>query len=184
MSERRTTRTTATGDAGPRPLVLSLRPRFAEAILDGSKTIELRRTRLQAPTGTSLVLYAASPVMAVVGVATLAGVETASPNRIWQRHRLAVTLDRTEFDIYFANLRPSHDACRDRLQASSELSVPDRSRPSRAAACGLKQVIVSALPGDHCAAAAPPAAICRQSAQQCVNVRSQEFFDRLAPGNG
>jgi predicted transcriptional regulator len=82
-------------------LVLSLRPRFAEAILNGSKTVELRRTRLQAPAGTRLVLYAASPVMAVVGVATLDAVESASPSQIWRRHRLSVGLDRREFDAYF-----------------------------------------------------------------------------------
>ncbi|MEU5260717.1 ASCH domain-containing protein [Amycolatopsis sp. NPDC021455] len=103
MSERRTTPTMASGAPEARPLVLSLRPRFAEAILDGSKTVELRRTRLQAPAGTRLVLYAASPVMAVVGVATLEAVESATPNQIWRRHRLAVGLDRREFDAYFAD---------------------------------------------------------------------------------
>lgn len=81
--------------------MLSLRPRFAEAILDGAKTVELRRTRLLAPPGTPLVLYASSPVRAVVGVATLAAVETAAPDLIWRRHRRRVGLDRAEYDTYF-----------------------------------------------------------------------------------
>lgn len=87
--------------AAPRAILLSLRPRFAEAILDGSKTVELRRTRLLAPPGTPLVLYASSPVMSVVGIATLAAVETASPELIWRRHRRRVGLDRAEYDAYF-----------------------------------------------------------------------------------
>ncbi|MFC8045122.1 hypothetical protein [Nocardia sp. NPDC057353] len=84
-----------------RPLLLSLRPRFAEAILDGSKTVELRRTRVSAPSGTLLVLYASSPVMAVVGVATLADRDTASPSAIWRRHRHHIGLSHAEFTDYF-----------------------------------------------------------------------------------
>lgn len=41
--------------------------------------------------------------MAVVGVATLTGVVTASPSRIWRRYRLYVGLERREFDTYFAD---------------------------------------------------------------------------------
>lgn len=84
-----------------RPLLMSLRPRFAEAILDGTKTVELRRTRLSAPDGTHLILYASSPVMAVVGTAVLIGRDTDTPARIWRRHRKHVGLLRTEYDEYF-----------------------------------------------------------------------------------
>ncbi|WP_211257925.1 ASCH domain-containing protein [Lentzea albidocapillata] len=85
-----------------RPLLLSLRPRFAEAILDGTKTVELRRTRLSAPDGTHLILYASSPVMAVVGTAVLVGRDTDTPARIWRRHRKNSGLLRHEYDEYFA----------------------------------------------------------------------------------
>lgn len=85
-----------------RPLLLSLRPRFAQAILDGTKTVELRRTRVSALPGTLLILYASSPVMAVVGVATMADRDTASPSTIWQRYRNRLGLSRTEFYEYFA----------------------------------------------------------------------------------
>lgn len=86
----------------PRPLLLSLRPRFAQAILDGTKTVELRRTRVSALPGTLLMLYASSPVMAVVGVATLRDRDTASPETIWHRYRDNIGLSRAEFSDYFA----------------------------------------------------------------------------------
>jgi predicted transcriptional regulator len=85
----------------PRPLLLSLRPRFAHAILDGTKTVELRRTRVSAPPGTLLVLYASSPVMAVVGVATLADRDAASPAIIWRRYSDRLGLSQAEFAAYF-----------------------------------------------------------------------------------
>ncbi|MBB5808825.1 putative transcriptional regulator [Saccharothrix ecbatanensis] len=89
-----------------RPLLLSLRPRFAEAILDGTKTVELRRTRLSAPDGTGLVLYASTPVMAVLGTAVLVERDTDTPDRIWRRHKRSLGLTRSEYDAYLegANL--------------------------------------------------------------------------------
>ncbi|WP_084467779.1 ASCH domain-containing protein [Actinokineospora inagensis] len=88
-----------TGDR-PRPLLISVHPRFAEAILDGTKTVELRRTRVAAPEGSLIVLYATAPVMAVVGSVTLAKRHTASPSTIWRRHRQHMNLTRAEFNDY------------------------------------------------------------------------------------
>lgn len=96
------TTTPAPAPTRPRPLVLSLKPRFAEALLDGSKTVELRKTRVNAPPGTKLIFYASSPTMAVVGTATLAAVDTDTPNRIWQRYRRGLGLTRQEFLTYLA----------------------------------------------------------------------------------
>ena len=45
-----------------RMVVLSLRPRFAEAILAGVKTVELRRTVPKIVIPTRALLYASSPV--------------------------------------------------------------------------------------------------------------------------
>jgi predicted transcriptional regulator len=87
-----------------RSLLLSLRPRFAQAILDGVKTVELRRTRVSAPPGTLLVLYASSPVMAVVGVATLTDRETDSPEAIWRTFGPRLGLSRAEFSDYLAGV--------------------------------------------------------------------------------
>lgn len=83
-----------------RSLLLSVRPRFADAILDGTKRVELRRTRIGATDGTLVILYATAPTMAVIGVATLAGRETNTPTEIWRKHHRDLGLSRTEFDSY------------------------------------------------------------------------------------
>jgi predicted transcriptional regulator len=54
---------------GARTLLLSLRPRFADAILAGAKTVELRRRPINARPGTAILLYASRPMMAIVGTA-------------------------------------------------------------------------------------------------------------------
>jgi predicted transcriptional regulator len=86
----------------PRALLLSLRPQFAAAILNRTKTVELRRTRVAAPLGTRLVLYASAPVMAVVGIATLTDRITATPATIWRTYHNELGLRHAEFNEYLA----------------------------------------------------------------------------------
>ncbi|MFF0014703.1 ASCH domain-containing protein [Streptomyces sp. NPDC005374] len=83
-----------------RALLLSLHPRFATSILDGRKSVELRRQRVAVPPGTPVVLYATSPVMAFVGTARVARVDTASPSEVWKRHRSETGISRAEYDTY------------------------------------------------------------------------------------
>src|SRR5262249_3864527 len=82
------------------PLLLSLRPRFAQLILAGGKTVELRRRSVNAPPGTLVILYASSPTMAIVGTARLRDVQVLDIESAWNRHRRRLGLSRTEFDSY------------------------------------------------------------------------------------
>lgn len=83
-----------------RALLLSLHPRFATAILQGDKTVELRRQRVAVPPGTPVIIYATSPVMALLGTACLTSVDTATPAQVWRRHRAACGISRTEYAAY------------------------------------------------------------------------------------
>lgn len=87
-----------------RPLLMSLRPRFAQAILDGTKTVELRRSRVAAPPGTPILLYASTPVRSVLGTATLHNVDTDTPGRLWRRHRTRLGLSLEEFNNYLTGV--------------------------------------------------------------------------------
>lgn len=84
-----------------RMIVLSLRPRFAEAILAGDKTVELRRTEPKIETPTLALLYAASPVRSLIGTCIITSVWSADLGDIWQRHRQEVGLPYREFQQYF-----------------------------------------------------------------------------------
>lgn len=84
-----------------RTLLVSIRPRFAELLLDGTKTVELRRTRPQTPPGTPVLLYASSPVMQLVGEATVERVDHGNPEDVWRQHGSSTGLVRTEYDHYF-----------------------------------------------------------------------------------
>ena len=81
-------------------LLLSLKPGFAEAILRGVKTVELRRQRVALAPGAAVLIYASSPVMAIIGTARVRDVERADPQQIWARHSASVALTREEYDAY------------------------------------------------------------------------------------
>lgn len=87
-----------------RALLISLRPRFAEAILDGTKTVELRRRAPRLPTGALVVLYATSPVRAIVGWARVESIVSEALDDLWLQHGHHAGVSRMEFMRYFRDL--------------------------------------------------------------------------------
>ena len=84
-----------------RMIVLSLRPRFAEAILAGVKTVEFRRREPRIVVPTRALLYAASPVRALVGTCVVTSVESAGLVDLWGEHGPRSGLALSEFESYF-----------------------------------------------------------------------------------
>lgn len=87
--------------AEERVLFLSLRPKFAELLLGGSKTVELRRVAPAIPPGAPVLLYAASPIKALVGICAVDCVSVASREQIWRTYGRSTGLSRADFRTYF-----------------------------------------------------------------------------------
>ena len=84
-----------------RMVVLSLKPRFAEAILAGVKTVELRRTEPKIVVPTRALLYAATPVRALLGTCIITRVQSADLAVLWREHGSRSDLRYHEFQEYF-----------------------------------------------------------------------------------
>jgi predicted transcriptional regulator len=82
---------------------MSIRPEFAERILNGEKQVEFRRRPLGRG-ATHMVIYATTPVCAVVGVAEIERVERASPASLWSTFRHVGGIGRAEFFEYFSGV--------------------------------------------------------------------------------
>ena len=91
-----------------RHIFLSVRPEFAAKILSRTKTVEFRRTRPKAKEGQPVVVYASSPTMAIVGIATVVRIDTASPSRLWGLFRGAGGISRARYREYFKDAREAH----------------------------------------------------------------------------
>ena len=85
-------------------LLMSLKPKYAEAVLAGTKSVEIRRRFSERWAGCHVSLYSSSPKKALVGQATIAKVEKAPPEDIWLRYGTQVACTKHEFDQYTADL--------------------------------------------------------------------------------
>jgi predicted transcriptional regulator len=86
-----------------RDVLFSIHPFYADKILDGQKTVELRRKFPEFGTsGSTALIYATSPVRAVVGTARIKTVFRLSLSKLWKAHGAAACIARGDFDGYFA----------------------------------------------------------------------------------
>jgi predicted transcriptional regulator len=82
--------------------LLSIHPRFASAILKGTKSVEFRKRFFSRRVG-YVVLYATAPIKKIVGCFAIASIERAMPEVIWDRHGANGGITREEFRNYYGD---------------------------------------------------------------------------------
>jgi predicted transcriptional regulator len=85
--------------------IISIRPTFAEAILSGNKTVELRRRIPPVEVGARLWIYATRPMAAIVGIATIDTIFRGTPQAVWETYSECIAVNRVDFDRYFEGTR-------------------------------------------------------------------------------
>ncbi|MBY5601739.1 ASCH domain-containing protein [Rhizobium leguminosarum] len=81
--------------------IISIRPKFVQAIVSGVKTVEVRRRIPPIEVGTNLWIYATLPIGAVVAVAVAAQIFRGSPDELWSSHGHNAGIAKEDFDSYF-----------------------------------------------------------------------------------
>lgn len=66
-----------------RAVLISIKPKYADLIISGSKRVELRRSWPPTDTG-PMVLYSSSPIQKLVGIAHVASVEERDIDGLWK----------------------------------------------------------------------------------------------------
>lgn len=89
-------------------LLLSVRPRFAQMIFAGTKTVELRRVRPKVKAGDLVLVYVTSPTKEVQGVFKVARAVSGRPSAIWRKFGKRTGITRREFDSYFNGKSHAH----------------------------------------------------------------------------
>lgn len=85
-------------------LFLSLKPLYAEMLLDGRKTVELRRVKPCATPGSVVLLYASSPTKTLVGRAEVANIRVDSVDDIWTAYGGQTGITEEKYRMYFSGL--------------------------------------------------------------------------------
>lgn len=82
-------------------ILLSVHPKYVEKILTGKKRVELRRVRPRVQEGDLVIIYASSPIMAVLGYFVVNHVVTEPPPELWRAVEDSACVSREEFDAYY-----------------------------------------------------------------------------------
>jgi predicted transcriptional regulator len=91
----------------PTRVLLSIKPKYSDAIFRGDKRFEFRRAIFRQPVQTALV-YTTSPVSRVVGEFDVKSIITDSVESLWRRTRHSAGIDRKRFFGYFAGRETGH----------------------------------------------------------------------------
>lgn len=101
-----------------RDIVISIRPQYTEKIIEGKKTVELRRRfPISARSGTVAYLYSTSPVRALVGRVEIMNVEKLPVATIWRKYRNSALIAKADFDRYFHGVKEGYALEFNKVQA-------------------------------------------------------------------
>lgn len=82
-------------------LFISVKPEFANKIIKKEKSIELRKIKPHVKIGDSIIIYASSPYMAVIGYGTIKQIIEKSPRQMWIDHSELLGIDKERYDEYY-----------------------------------------------------------------------------------
>jgi predicted transcriptional regulator len=86
-------------------VLISIHPFYASKIIEGLKTVELRRKFPElSDTPARMVIYSTHPVKSIIGYAEIDMVHRLSVNEIWKRFSDEAHIERADFNEYFFGL--------------------------------------------------------------------------------
>ena len=85
-------------------LMLSIHPKYAEMIFDGSKKVELRRVKPNLSEKDNVVIYVTSPKKQIQGEFVVERIVRKPLNELWSLVQYESGLSREEFFSYFEGL--------------------------------------------------------------------------------
>ena len=85
-----------------RAAILSILPIYATAILDGTKTVELRKSSKGLRSGDVVLMYVTAPDKCFSFWWRIANVEELSVEEMWRRHQSRICIDHDAYLSYFS----------------------------------------------------------------------------------
>lgn len=84
-------------------LLISVKPKYLEKILNKSKTVELRKSKPKVAENDIIIFYATTPVKAILGYAYIQNILKGTPEEIWETTHEYNGLTKSEFLSYYNN---------------------------------------------------------------------------------
>lgn len=83
-----------------RAVLLSIRPRFAQSLIGGTKTAEVRRRFPDLPVGTRVYVYSSSPDKSVIGTFQVSGIYRCLNESVWSQFRHRIDISEADLKAY------------------------------------------------------------------------------------
>ena len=83
------------------PVLISLKPHYADLVFEGLKRVELRRRIVSQISERDVFIYVSSPVLQLRGGFRVGQVWRGSPEEVWLVVSELASVDKPEFDAYF-----------------------------------------------------------------------------------
>ena len=80
--------------------LFSLRPRYADRVLEGRKTVEIRTRTIRLVPGDTLWFYVSQPKAVVIGCAKLVTVYQGAIDEVWRQFSQKIGISRSEYYEY------------------------------------------------------------------------------------
>lgn len=89
-------------------VLLSIKPKYAFKIFDGTKKFEFRKVIFKNPNIKTVVVYASSPVQQVIGEFEIEDIFSLNPETLWRKTSKLSGISKDFFFDYFANRDIAH----------------------------------------------------------------------------
>lgn len=89
-------------------VLLSIKPEFANKILNGEKKFEFRKSLFRRDGIKTVLIYATMPIGKVIGEFDIDHIISNSPQQVWQETSKFSGITKSFFDSYFENKEMAH----------------------------------------------------------------------------
>lgn len=90
--------------------ILSIKPKYAQAILNGQKLVEFRKKVFKNEVE-RVYIYSSSPIQKIVGYFTIEEIVKASPIELWAQFEPVGAIDQKSFFDYFSANEEGYSIC-------------------------------------------------------------------------
>jgi predicted transcriptional regulator len=84
-------------------VLLSIKPRFVEAIMDGRKKYEFRKNKFSKKDINCIYIYSTSPIKKIIGIFKINNIIEDRPSALWDQLKDHAGISEDEFFDYFRN---------------------------------------------------------------------------------
>lgn len=103
--------------------ILSIKPKYVEAILAGKKLVEFRKTNFKQEVE-KVYIYSSSPEKKIVGYFVISEVVRATPYQLWQKFKNVAGIEKDSFFNYYKDTDMGYSLCISQLNLFAEYIDP------------------------------------------------------------